>query len=714
MVERPRGFDRDLYTIYINSDNEGDLREESPIPDQTQNILAESPGKRTSPEEILPEQGIQAGNVASTQDSAQSQHHQIIETFEKEPSSQGPSSKVILVYERTAVIPDSQGFSPSSLSLGLELSSSQEQRIPETQAEIETQEEIHILEVLQVTSFVLQEPTAAQEALLPDLQERSTSETTVSSKNIQEPQITQIPLEENLSVGLNPGKIADKQVESPQRFSGTAQLPSASPESPQTTQASGSTGADRDLKDLQSSGDLQEPPHPASFRSPYPLPAQERPTPIRELPELSPLPDHSTRGEGAITNTPEVTAANPQTSPAGCEVGFVRVLLLESSDQGPTATSIEPQVLAPGQIHQPVGDSNQTTSIPLVEPPREPYLLPNTSRRCTENQPIEAFGSWFANHHRRRAAKRTARAATSFKKSRVKKSSTHPVSLSTTVNFNKGRNLPCFIPPSMRAMSNVPPASSPPAVSGVAALRERLARSREERNAKVAATRNARNTLSMSPHAVANLRMLSRSPSIAPAEQSVVSPAAPVGLPEMRVEVMPKHSVLAVSQSFPRIDCLDSTSGIAYNGEIPRTQVSTMLQTPFGPPQLGPAEWVIGLPLRTKSVTPNGIDQKKAYLDSIVGKHVEIQRFLSNPDGADAWLVKIMQGVVETSGRIATHPDLPFGRVGISVSAPGKEAEYHAAMSSKFVFLKAFLMAVKGLFLKIVIVAEEGKLIVGL
>lgn len=611
------------------------------------------------------------------------------------------------------MIPDSQGFSPSSLSLGPELSSSQEQRIPETQAEIETQEAIHILEELQVISFVLQESAGAQEALLPDLQERNTSETTVSSENIQEPQTTQILLEESLSVGLSPEKIADKQVESPQRFSGTAQLPSASPESPQTTQASGSTSADRDLKDLQSSGDLQEPPHPASFRSPYPLPAQERPIPIRELPEFSSLPDHSTRGEGAITNTPEVTATNPhETSPAGCGVGFVRVLLLESPDQGPTATSIEPQVLAPGQIHEPVGDSNQTTSIPLVEPPREPYLLPNTSRRCSENQPIEAFESWFTNHRRRQAAKHTARAATSFNRSRVKRSSTHPVS--TTVSFNRGRYLRCSVPPSMRAMSNAPPASSPPAVSGVAALRERLARSREERNAKVAATRNARNTLSMSPHAVANLRMLSRSPSTAPAEQSVVSSATPVGLPEMRVEVIPKHSVLAVSQSFPRIDYPDSTSGIAYNGEIPQTQVSTMLQTPFGPPQLGPAEWVIGLPLRTKSVTPNGIDQKKAYLDSIVGKHAEIQRFLSNPDGADAWLVKIMQSVVETSGRIATHPDLPFDRVGISVSAPGKEAEYHAAMSSKFVFLKAFLMAVKGLFLKIVIVAEEGKLIVGL
>lgn len=719
-IERPQGFNRDLYTIYTNSDNEGDLREESLIPDQTQNILAESPEKPTSPEEILPQQVIQAGNVASTQDSAQSQHHQIIETFEKELSSQGSSSKVILVYERTAVIPDSQGFSPSSLSrsgLGLELSSSQEQRIPETQAEIETQEAIHILEELQVISFILQESAGAQEALLPDLQERNTSETTVSSENIQRPQIAQI-LVENLSVGLSPEKIADKQVESPQRFSGTAQLPSASPESPQATQASGSTSAGRYLKDLQSSGDLQEPPHLASFRSPespYPLPAQERSIPIRELPELFSLPDHTTRAEGAITNTPEVTATNPhETSPAGCEVGFVRVLLLESPDQGSTATSIEPQVLASGQIHEPVGDSNQTTSIPLVEPPREPYLLLNTSRRGSENPPIEAFESWFANHRRRRAAKHTARAATSTNKSRVKRSSTHPVSLSTTVNFNRGRYLRCSLPPSMKAMSNAPPASSPPAVSGVAALRERLARSREERNAKVAATRNARNTLSMSPHAVANLRMLSRSPSIAPAEQSVVSPATPVGLPEMRVEVMPKHSVLAVSQSFPQIDYPASTSGTTYNGEIPQTQASPMSQTWFGPPQLGPAEWVIGLPLRTKSVTPNGIDQKKAYLDSIVGKHAEIQRFLSNPDGADVWLVKTMQGVVETSGRIATHPDLPFDRVGISVSAPGKEAEYHAAMSSKFVFLKAFLMAVKGLFLKIVIVAEEGKLIVGL
>lgn len=700
VIERPQGFDRSLYTIY--ADNESDLREETLTSDQAWGVLAENPEKRKFPGRIPPQQGIQARKVerkSSTQGLAQHQH-QIIETFEKELSSQGSSSRVILVYERTAVIPDSQGVSPSSLSYSgpcLEFSSSQEQRIPETQAEVEIQETIDILGELQAIPLVSQESVGAREALLSNQQEHNPKEITVSSENIQESQSTQILLGETLSVDLNPRETADRR----QRFSdilGPTQLPSARPESPQTTQSFGSTSAEpQDLKDLQSSGDLQEPPHFASVR--------KRSIQIRELPELSSLLENSTQEETAIISTLEVTVTNPlKTSATNCDAGSVCV---ESPDQGPAATSIEPQVLAPRQVHESAGDSNQTTSIPLVEPPRKPHLLPNTvSRRYSENPPIEAFESWFANNRRRRAAKPTAR-ATNINRSRVKRASTFPVSLSTTNYFSRGRYSRHSLPPSMKAMSNNPPATSPSAVSGVAALRERLARSREERNAKVAATRNARNTLSMSPHAAANLRLLSRSPSVTPTEQTVVNPAAPVGFPEAGVEVMREHSVLAVSQSFPRIGNSSSTSSTAQNGEI-------LQQTPFGPPQLGPAEWVIGLPLRTKSVTPNGIDQKKAYLDSIVGKHAEIERFLSNPEGADSWLVKTMQDVVEASGRIATHPDLPFDKVGISVGVPGKEAEYHAAMSSKFVFLRAFLGAVKGLFLKIVIVAEEGKLIVGL
>lgn len=723
-IDRPQGFDRYQYTVYADSDIEGvdsDLKEQSPTPGQTQGILTESPEKSTSPWEIPPQQINQVRNVGRereslTQDSAQSQ--QIVETFEKELSSQGSSGAVILVYERTAVIPDSQGVSPSSLSRSehsLELLSSQEQRIPEIQAEPEFEEAVHTSEELQVIPLVSQEPVG----VLSNLQEHNPRETAVSSENTQEPKTPQILLGENQGIDPNAEEAADRQVGSGQRLFNTlepAQHPSTQPESSQTTQNSG------DLKDLQIGGDLQEPPRLTSIRSseePHlPSAREERSIPIRELPggchqqlEHSSPPEHSAREEKAILSTPEAATTNPHgLSPATCEVsevGSARVLLLESPDRGTTA-GIEPQVLAPGQAHESAGDSNQTTSIPLVRPPN---LLPDTiSRGCPEDQPIEVFESWFANHCRRRVAKPTARATT---RSRVKRASTLPVSLSTTVNFNRARYSWHSLPPSMKAMSNNPLATSPPAVSGVAALRERLARSREERNAKVAATRNARNTLSMSPHAAANLRTLSRSPSIAPAEHTVVSPVTTVGLPEVGVDVMREHSILAVSQTFPRISPPAGTSGTMTNEEISQTQRSTMTQTLFGPPQLGPAEWVIGLPLRTKSVTPNGIDQKKAYLDSFVGKHAEIQQFLSDPDSADSALVKIMEDVVGISGRIATHPDLPFDRVGISASVPGKEAEYHAAMSSKFVFLRAFLMAVRGMFLKIVIVAEEGKLIVG-
>lgn len=719
-IDRPQRFDRDQYTIYADSDIEGvdsDLKKQSPAPGQTQGILTESPEKRTSPWEIPPQQINQARNVGReslTQDSAQSQ--QIVETFEKELSSQGSSGTVILVYERTAVIPDSQGVSPSSLSRSehsLDLLSSQEQRIPETQAETEFEEAVHTLEELQVIPFVLQEPVGA----LSDLQERTPRETAVSSENIQEPRTSQILFGENQGIDPNTEETADIQVGSGQRFFNTLE-PVQHPSTQPKTQSSGSEFGD--LRDLQISGDLQEPPRLTSIRSseePHlPSAREERSIPVRELPgrchqqlEHSSLPEHSTQEEKAILSA-KATTTNPYgLSPEICEVsevGSARVSL-ESPGRG-TAAGIEPQVLAPGQTHESAGDSNQTTSIPLIGPP---YLLPDTiPRGCPGDQPIEVFESWFANHRRRRVAKPTARATT---RSRVKRASTLPVSLSTTANFNRRIYSRHSLPPSMKAMSNNPLATSPPAVSGVAALRERLARSREERNAKVAATRNARNTLSMSPHAVANSRMLSRSPSIAPAEQTVVSPVTAVGLPEVGVDVMREHSILAVSQTFPRISPPTSTSGTMSNEEISETQTSTMPQTLFGPPQLGPAEWVIGLPLRTKSVTPNGIDQKKAYLDSFVGKHVEIQQFLSDPDSADSALVKTMEDVVEISGRLATHPDLPFDRVGISASVPGKEAEYHAAMSSKFVFLRAFLMAVRGMFLKIVIVAEEGKLIVG-
>ncbi|KAI5838051.1 class II histone deacetylase complex subunits 2 and 3-domain-containing protein [Morchella snyderi] len=135
------------------------------------------------------------------------------------------------------------------------------------------------------------------------------------------------------------------------------------------------------------------------------------------------------------------------------------------------------------------------------------------------------------------------------------------------------------------------------------------------------------------------------------------------------------------------------------------------MQLPFRAPYLGPAEYAIGLPLRTKTVTPKAIDQKTAYLTLIIEKHEEIRKYLSNPYGADADLVKTMEKIVENTGKVATHPDLLMKKIEVSDAVAGKEADYHAAMSSKFVFLRAFLVAVKQQHLKIVIVAERGPLI---
>lgn len=366
---------------------------------------------------------------------------------------------------------------------------------------------------------------------------------------------------------------------------------------------------------------------------------------------------------------------------------------------------ITPKILAVNQIREspkfrsPSGDNNSTPKEPLGASSIE------SIQDRPEDLPIGAFECWFTN---RRVARPQSAHAQTTKRSRGS-SSTFPLS-TTRVHCNT-RNYRHSLPPSTDTMSgSTGPNFTSQAVSDVQALREKLAKSREERNAKVAATRNARNTLSISPHPIptTGIHITSRSTSIAPIEQVSANPVATPKIFSVSEKLPSHHSVLAVPQSSPH--------DIPRGTGIPQTQSTTTsinsTQTPFGSPQLGPAEYVIGLPLRTKCVTLKGIDQKTAYLNSIVGKHKEIQRYLADPGSADAALVQTMQEIVEQSGRIATHPDLPFDKVGISTGAAEKEAEYHAAMSSKFVFLRSFLTAIRQLFLKVVIVAESGKLIV--
>lgn len=577
VIKTPRGFDRDQYKAYTNS-----------------NI------------ELLSQQVI-------------------VERHEKEVSSQG-SGKVILVYKRAAVIPNSQSITSGSLKQGglLELHSYRAQRAPETQVEAESQGPGDTLE-------------AEGEAQAPVAQSGS------PQTSIQSPGSTSWKVQPQANLQTNNGQqepqITDLQTPlAKQEIFGTA-----------------STGSHEILAKCQAS----------------------TASPIRALP-LESLPQP---GQDLIKATP----------------------------------GIEPHLLAPEQIYKPLksaeaqSDHANTAFTHREQSPRASSLGTETSALgSSEKPPIEAFQSWFTNHRREPRPAATRALTPKAKRSRGH-SSSFPVSQPATAVSCSKRYLRHSLPPSMKVMSNNNTSTSTPAVSGVAALRERLARSREERNAKVAATRNARNAVSMSPYSTPSLKTLSRSPSTAPVENVMVGPVVAISANPLGAEKTSQHSVLAVSQSFPQ-----TVSPATQDRDIFQTQSSMapMNATPFGPPQLGPAEYVIGLPLRTKSITPDGIDQKKAYLNSIVGKHIEIQQFLSNPDAADTALIKTMQDVVETSGRIATHPDLPFDKVGISAAAAGKEAEYHAAMSSKFVFLRAFLGAVKGQFLKIVIVAEEGKLIV--
>lgn len=609
-IEELQGLDRDQYTAYTTSDIEGDDSELGSEECVLRGSFENGPPRKKSSQglsEDLPSQRA------------------VVESLDKELSSQGPSSKVILVYEKTAIIPDSQSLvsTPSNRSRTLlELFSSQEHRVLETQAGVESQE----LEEVQTPS---QSPTR----LLEDLQ---VSGDWRDSTNI-------------------------------------ARLPSANEQA-----------------NVQIQGQPDE-----------------------QLGILS-SPEQRVVDTSSINSRENSSVSLAITSPLESSFPFGQGL--------PKATpGIKPQVLATEHIHKPLksaaasSDRSSTASLTRGQSLKASFLGTETStREHLGNRPIEAFRSLFADRRREATKSRSsaARATTPETKQSRGRSSTLPISLLEAGSF-EGIYSRHSLPPSMRTMSSNNVVTSPQAVSSIAALRERLARNREERNAKVATARNARNTVSMSPRPASSLMPLSRSPSTVPAEHTTPSPAAvtPANLLNLGVEKAQHHSMLAVSRGLPQ-----TIPSPTKSEEIPRTPVSmvseNVTQTPFGLPYLGPAEYVIGLPLRTKSVTPNGIHQKKAYLNSIVGKHLEIQRFLSNPNAADTALIKIMQEIIETSGRIATHPDLPFDKVGISAAAAGKEAEYHAAMSSKFVFLKAFLGAVKGLFLKIVIVAEEGKLIV--
>ncbi|RPB12448.1 hypothetical protein P167DRAFT_605614 [Morchella conica CCBAS932] len=381
-------------------------------------------------------------------------------------------------------------------------------------------------------------------------------------------------------------------------------------------------------------------------------------------------------------------------------------------------------------------------------PPNHPTtdLQPAHPLPAPAPPPISAFSSWFTNREPRPAPK--------VSKQRRRKAA-------VVAPQNNGDN----------AAEDMSGAQS-------LLLRERLAKRREERNAKILTARSARSQFSPVPPATpptpaaAALPASSTPPppppqqqpnlatsgtaagnglgDVAPGSLGVTTPVESVAVKE-EASADDVHINLAVIEDAPppppvqvaqdvEIQDVEIQDAEIQSIEIevqPQPQLEpqleepqlqpqlepepqpqpqqpapqTKMQSPFRTPYLGPAEYAIGLPLRTKTVTPKAIDQKTAYLISITEKHGEIKRYLSNPHGADAALVDAMQEILANTGKIATHPDLLMKKIEVSDAAAGKEADYHAAMSSKFVFLRAFLVAVRQQHLKIVIVAERGKII---
>lgn len=245
--------------------------------------------------------------------------------------------------------------------------------------------------------------------------------------------------------------------------------------------------------------------------------------------------------------------------------------------------------------------------------------------------------------------------------------------------------------------STVRAAPAPISGGGAQTLRERLARSRKALDDRIIAGRNARNSLTpVGTPIKREPRSSSRAPSLAPAARNE-PPATSAPVPERAEE-----------RSAPRC-----------TPEIPRqTPSSEVRQSHFSPSQfatlqLGPAEYVVGLPLNTEAPTPGGMNQKATYVKVLAAEHTEIEKFTGHPYPAPEPLVRAMEKVLDQCRLIATHPDLPYKSVGIASDVVAeKEAAYHISMSSKFAFLEKFLNAARKHFLRIFIVAEAGKLIV--
>lgn len=224
-------------------------------------------------------------------------------------------------------------------------------------------------------------------------------------------------------------------------------------------------------------------------------------------------------------------------------------------------------------------------------------------------------------------------------------------------------------------------------------------------------------TTTISPRATpqAEHKPATRSPSVIPSQLS--SSPAPVYISEPP----PKARWISQPSQFPSYQPMLAQSAATTQSTVdmlsqPRpmelvTQsqvsgISNITREFFIAPELGPEEYVVGLPLSTS--VPISISQKRAHEELIISNHAKIDTYLDAPSPE---LEEEMNEILDKLAKISTHPglacDVPFPE-----TSDTRKVEFNICMSSKFKFLKEILDTTREEYVKIALVSQPGMLIV--
>jgi len=175
----------------------------------------------------------------------------------------------------------------------------------------------------------------------------------------------------------------------------------------------------------------------------------------------------------------------------------------------------------------------------------------------------------------------------------------------------------------------------------------------------------------------------------------------------------PEPTVQARPHSVPVIQANDAqTIILAARVETAKQEGKTEHQSPqsqFHAPLLGPAEYAVPLPLNTKAPTPDIISQKMMYVREIANNYADIESYLELR-GEDSKNSVI--DITKRCARIATHTHLVYPIKPLSGEDKRKEADFLAATSAKFLFLKKLFAIILDEGIKVGIVAEAPQSIV--